>query len=172
MSQFAWVSGRKWPVAADVAAAALNEIAGKNDGALRPSAVVEESRPEDAPLHPCFEWDDSKAAELYRQDQAAKLIRSVRVIQSDEEDEEPIRVFIRVEDDEGKSNYLPAAQVMSDEELRQEAIADALDYLDRARRKIEQFRDLERFHAQIASVSDGLVEAQAAARRKRQSKAA
>lgn len=49
-------------------------------GTLEPGTVVDESRPEEAPLHPAFEWHDPKAAELYREHQATNLIKQVRVV--------------------------------------------------------------------------------------------
>lgn len=49
-------------------------------GHVSPKAVVEEARPEDAPLHPAFEWRDEVAAGLYREHQATNLIRRVRVV--------------------------------------------------------------------------------------------
>lgn len=58
---------------------ALEAIRLSKDGVLRPEDVVREARREDHPLHGEFEWDDSKAAESYRIDQARTLIRSVRV---------------------------------------------------------------------------------------------
>ena len=48
-------------------------------GALTPAAVVDAARPKGHPLHDRFEWNNRKAGELYRQRQAADLIRSVRV---------------------------------------------------------------------------------------------
>lgn len=47
-------------------------------GQLRPEDVVNVASRPDHPLHDCFEWDDSVAAEQYRIDQARTLIRSVR----------------------------------------------------------------------------------------------
>ena len=52
----------------------------KEHGTLEPGTVVDESRPEEAPLHPAFEWHDPKAAELYREHQATHLIKQVRVV--------------------------------------------------------------------------------------------
>jgi hypothetical protein len=49
-------------------------------GALTASAVVEEARDEESPLHESFEWDDSKAAEAHRLFQARDLIRRVEFI--------------------------------------------------------------------------------------------
>lgn len=52
----------------------------QRDKTIRPEVVVDEARPEDAVLHPAFEWRDPEAAEKYRQIQARQLIKKVRVI--------------------------------------------------------------------------------------------
>jgi hypothetical protein len=52
----------------------------RRDGTIRPAAVVDEARPEEAPLHPAFEWRDLVAAEQWREHQASTLIRVVRVV--------------------------------------------------------------------------------------------
>lgn len=52
----------------------------QRDGTIIPAVVVDEARPEEAPLHPAFEWRDSVAAEQYRQHQASTLIKVVRVV--------------------------------------------------------------------------------------------
>jgi hypothetical protein len=46
-------------------------------GELRAPKIVDESRPDDAPLHPAFEWDDALAGEAYRVHQARSLVRAV-----------------------------------------------------------------------------------------------
>lgn len=46
-------------------------------GELTPEMVVDESRDENAVLHPCFEWNDSVAAELYRREQARRIIGNI-----------------------------------------------------------------------------------------------
>ena len=47
-------------------------------GMLTAEVILREAEPEDAPLHPAFEWDDSKAAREYRLSQARYLARSTR----------------------------------------------------------------------------------------------
>ena len=49
-------------------------------GAIVPSELVQIAATPDNPLHPCFEWDDSKAAREHRLSQARDLSRSVYVI--------------------------------------------------------------------------------------------
>lgn len=48
-------------------------------GRLTPQHVVDAARPAGSALHDRFEWDDSIAGEAYRRQQAAALIRSVRI---------------------------------------------------------------------------------------------
>lgn len=71
-------------VSAEVAGQELDRIR-LRDNTLKPRAVLDESRPEDAPLHPAFEWSDPEAAEQYRLMQARDLIRCVRVITPERE---------------------------------------------------------------------------------------
>ena len=74
-----------------------------HDNRLTAKNLVDECRPEDAPLHSYFEWRDNVAAELYREDQARLLIRSI--ISVNEPDQPPVRTFwnIRVEEPEYKA---------------------------------------------------------------------
>ena len=46
-------------------------------GRLTPDAVVNAARDSENPLHPHFEWDDTKAAEAHRRNQARTLIKTV-----------------------------------------------------------------------------------------------
>ena len=68
------------PVDAQTAGEELQRIY-QEKGGLNPSDIVEESRNDSAPLHPCFEWDDEIAAEKYRQTQAMQIVRSIVTIQ-------------------------------------------------------------------------------------------
>jgi hypothetical protein len=68
-------------VDAQTAGSELDRIR-RRDGTIKPAAVVDEARPEDAPLHPAFEWCDPVAAEQWREHQASTLIKVVRVVPS------------------------------------------------------------------------------------------
>ena len=100
---------------AQVAGEQLDLIYSKHDE-LTASLVVDAARPDDAPLHPAFEWDDSIAAERHREHQARNLIRSVQIIQPDDERPEP--VFVHVE---SLQCYKPALVVVHDIDLFEEA---------------------------------------------------
>jgi hypothetical protein len=61
---------------------------------LTAEAVVEESKPKDAVLHPAFEWNDKRAAHEHRLWQARNVIRCVQVITPDR-GREPIYVHVQ-----------------------------------------------------------------------------
>lgn len=80
-----------------VAAAELNRIQ-QRDGGITPGALVDESRPPAAPLHNAFEWDDTTAAESYRQQQARQVIRAIVLVPEPERRETMpvIRAFVSI----------------------------------------------------------------------------
>lgn len=55
------------------------EVLERDNRRLMPRDVVEAARNRRSPLHAFFEWDDSVAADRYREQQATQLIRRVRV---------------------------------------------------------------------------------------------
>ena len=67
----------------------------ERNGGLTAKRLVDESRPEDAPLHKEFEWDDATAAEAYREEQARYIIRSI-VIQPEPRKNDVVRAFFPV----------------------------------------------------------------------------
>ena len=102
----------------------------ERDGVLSPSAVVDEARPEVSPIHACFEWDDEKAAEKYRETQASNMIRCLIVSTEHIENapEGPIRAFVHVS---GESDYIGLSRALSDEEKSASLLADAARDIDR-----------------------------------------
>jgi len=111
--------------------------------------VVEDARPEQSPLHPCFEWDDAKAAESWRTDQAGQLLRALVMVPEEVPDVEPVRAFIAIGPENAPNDYMPVGLVMGDEELRRRALNDALNELRRARQKYHGLRELGKVWEQI-----------------------
>ena len=60
---------------ANIIRAALEKLRDKN-GTIRPSTVVRAARSKTHPLHPEFEWDIKKAAQLQWEDRAYELIHT------------------------------------------------------------------------------------------------
>lgn len=125
---------------------ALKAIAARDGGLLRPAAVVEAARPKTSPLHGVFCWDDTKAAELYRLDQAQRLIRSFRVtIESDGRDVEvPVFVGVSVDRIGGRSDnpYRLTEDVAKSADLLAVAEQDALEQLKGLRERYNHLKRL------------------------------
>ena len=65
-----------------------------SEGRLTARDLVEENRPEDAPLHDEFEWDNDAAADRWREHQARHIINCL-VVRKDTS--EPVRAFFNIE---------------------------------------------------------------------------
>jgi hypothetical protein len=85
-------------------------------GSLTPANVVESARDEESPLHHRFEWDDTIAAERFREVQASELIRKVKITYADANGSpQVVRAFLVVRGDgPNQSVYEPTEEVMSD----------------------------------------------------------
>lgn len=164
MTQYVFIKGHDFGIDAQVAGEELSRIA-ERDGSLKSQIVVDEARPVDSPLHAGFEWDDFIAAEAHRRDEAAKLIRHVRVIKGEDEDGEAIleRPFIRIvpaNRPHQASEYFTSTKVLSTPELRQIAIADAIGFVSRARAKLAEFKEMEKQYLALEKVENELVDTQ------------
>ena len=130
-------AGARLPVSPQVAGKTLQRLADKN--MLTPRNLVEESRPKDAPLHKCFEWDDTVAAERWRETQAAYIIRSITV--TVEESEEPTRAFVATISD-GSHVYEEVGVVLRRADSREMLLQDAKREMVAFQRKYKQLSEL------------------------------
>ena len=100
-------------------------------GELTAPLVVDESRPEEAPLHPAFEWDDAVAAERHREHQARNIIRSVKVITEDKPSE-PVYVHVS-----SAQSYKPVAEVVKCVSMYAEALLAATKQVEQAQHALD-----------------------------------
>ena len=136
---YKWKSGARAPVSAQVAGEVCEQMSAK--GELTPKALVDASRPEDAPLHKAFEWDDQKAAERYRESQAAYIIRSIEVKREDVP--EPVRAFFTVPTEGGKSyQYHSVDTILRSTDSRESLLEAAKRELEAFTRKYDQLVEL------------------------------
>lgn len=168
--QFVWRDGARWPADAQEVGERLSALREANRGCITPRLVVDDARPEGSPLHDCFNWDDAQAAELHRAETARSLIRSVRVVVRDEgRAERPVLQYVHVRlPDEGPA-YVTTVRALSDAELREQVMADALDGLRSWQRRYEHIAELGPLFEGIDRL---LARAQRAGRRKARPKKA
>lgn len=79
-------------VSAEVAGKVCEELTNTADG-LTPKRLVDAARPVNSPMHNEFEWDDGVAAEKYREEQAALVIRHLIVVRTDNEKDRELRLI-------------------------------------------------------------------------------
>lgn len=124
------------PVDAQTAGEELERIY-KRDGAVSPDAIVKDNADPTAPLHGCFEWDDTKAAHKYRLTQAQTIIRTIVTVCDTPQQTQPVRAFVSVQ-----NNYRPTRIVMEDDGMRNELLATALSELQAFKRKYAALSEL------------------------------
>ena len=136
------------PVDAQTAGEELQRIY-QEKGGLNPSDIVEESRNDLAPLHPCFEWDDEIAAEECREAEAGRSVRSIVTIQeSDKKKPQEVRAFVHVQE-----SYHPISVVIGSKEQMEELLASALSELKAFQRKYNSLVELSPVFDAIEKVS-------------------
>lgn len=134
--------GYRSSISAEIAGQELERIR-RAEGHCQPETVVEAARPEDAPLHPAFEWNDSIAAEEHRKSQARAIIRSVIVVhQKADGSSVAVRGYLNVNLEGVGTTYVAAAQAMTDADLRAQVLADAIRGLEAWRQRFAELNDL------------------------------
>lgn len=146
-------------LAVSVSAAARRAVIDiERRGRLTARSVLDAARDPESPLHSMFEWDDEKAADEWRIEQARRLIRTVKLTV----EEETIVVPRYVRDtslENGEQGYVSIGQLRTEPEnaaalLRYEfsraaahcqracAIADTLGIGDEARKVVASIERL------------------------------
>lgn len=129
-----------------LAGAMLERLEAENN--LTAKALVDANRPEDAPLHNEFEWNDSIAAEAYRENQARHIINCIEIVR---EEKEPVRAFFSISRAESEYHHVDA--IMKEEDKRQALLKQALSELVSFERKYRQLEELAAVFAAIDEVA-------------------
>lgn len=116
----------KYQLPAQAAGEELERIERKH-GVVTPSNVLEESRPGKAILHDLFEWDDSRAAERFRLEQAQEIIGNIAVVHLvQDEPRTPVRAFVNIIPDDGRRGYASIVRVLTNQDYTQQLLKEAL----------------------------------------------
>lgn len=113
-------------------------------GVLKPEDVVAFARDKQTALHSCFTWDDTEAAHQYRLVQARQIIRVFVVVEPGAP--RNVRAFVSLTPDRKKEGggYRPLVSVMSDGELYQQLLQDALRELSAMQQRYRRIKELEK----------------------------
>lgn len=136
-------------VSAQVVGEMIDELS-SNGTEVTPALLVDLSRDQDSPLHKEFEWDDTVAAEKYRQEQARLLISHIRIVKEDDP-EQDIKVRAFVSAPGRNSVYVPLQTALGKDEYREHL-------LKQARNDCVVFLAKYRTLTELAGVTDAMKE--------------
>lgn len=120
---YEWKGASRIKADAQKAGELFEQLEAEND--LTAARVVEESRAEDAVLHNEFEWNDSEAANKYREGQARHLINAITIatVKAEGCDKPiPVRAFFNVSAD---STYTSVVSIANSAEKTANLVAQA-----------------------------------------------
>lgn len=143
---YKWKAGSHIKASATAAGEVFEEL--ERTVGLTPANLVEASKPKSAPLHGAFEWNNTKAAEKYREYQAGHLIRCIAIVHEQEEAEP---VTIRAYHPTADGVYENISVIVNDEE-KMEAL------LQRALRELGWFKAKYESLSQLTPVMDAIDE--------------
>lgn len=138
--KFEYRAGVRYGIKPDVVGNELARIHSAH-GTLEPQTVVDESTPDDAPLHPVFEWDTDVAANKYRVWQARNLIKSVRVVHEGKTSSEPVYVHVpKSAENDNQPGYQPVDVVVSRPDMYASALAALTSKFMAAKSALDELR--------------------------------
>ena len=126
----------------------------EHNGGLTAKRLLDESRPEESPLHKEFEWDDATAAECYRESQAAYIIRHITVV-TVPSGEAP-RAFHSVTVNGENKEYVSLNVIVSKPDLYKQLVEEAKKDFDAYRKKYSAIKALETALQDFENIVNGL----------------
>lgn len=154
MEKVKWKVGTQFKVDAQVACDTISKLQnalGKET--ITAKDLLDASRDENAPLHNCFEWDDSIAAEQYRIWQARSIINSIEIVITKSEKPVTVRRYINVNSTGSRKqgDFAPVETVLKNPILREQILSNALIELRAFQRKYNAYEELTGVFSAIAS---------------------
>lgn len=160
MEKIQWKAGAQFPVKAEAAASTIRKLqASFGRDSISARELLDASRDENAPLHSCFEWDDSVAAEKYRLWQARHIINSIEVtIVADTDKAVTTRLFLNVKQVAPKvqGEFVGVDVVLGNKDYRARVLQNALAELQAFKRKYAAYEELMGVCKAIDAFADSL----------------
>ena len=147
--------GRQFRVSADIVGAEMERIEAR-DGQVTSKSLLDAGRPEESALHSLFEWDDSKAAELYRLRQATEVITHIHIV-IDEKPNTPYRAYVNIQESSGQTEqgrFINVRSAMENEETRRIVLNMAISEAKRFSQKYANYKELSEVFEAIDRVAE------------------
>ncbi len=159
--EFAFSAGARVPRGANpqLVGAYLENLRLAHGGQLTALEIVTDARDRTSPLHPWFEWSNTKAAEAYRLDQARHLARSIEIVYRSDPQGGPqtTRAYINLKA-VGDANraYHAAVEVMGDTARRERALRTAWKELQSFKAKYQNLQEFAQLFATVQELERSL----------------
>lgn len=126
--------------------AEIDRLIEENGGSISPAKVVAAASDPASPLHSLFQWDDTDAARQWREHQARLYLRAVCVVIPVPGSDEPqrFRAYLSRPSERGGDSYHPIARVLTDTDLYNELLQEALKELNECRKRYKGIKELAR----------------------------
>ena len=128
--------------------AVYNEITALGDK-FTPADIVEAARDKKSELHKCFTWDDTVAAQKWREQQARVLVAQL-VVRTTTTENEPVAVRV-ISSTSTRNEYVPTKVLIAVED-------DYADLLARAVRELKAFQQKYKAVAELREIFEAIDE--------------
>ena len=145
---YKWCESARYSVDAQVVGDVCEDL--DNKGELTAQNLVNVSRPESAPLHGMFNWNDAEAAELYRVEQGRHIIRCLVTVP--ENNEATTRAYYNIVTEERK--YHSINTILREPDKYAELMKSALKELQVFRKKYAVLNELKPVFDAIDDVTE------------------
>lgn len=153
---YQWAVGAHIKADAQVVGERVEAIRARSGGSVTPEQLVEDGRDEASPLHTCFEWDNERAADKYRLQQAGHIIRCL-TIEIPDDRREPVRALVSVTQPDGERAYTAVTDAMADPAMRAQVMNAALSEIKGWRRRYTRLEEFGKLFTEIDQLDDSLV---------------
>lgn len=157
---YQWQEGRSHKADAQQIGELVEQVSKELGGHETAPALVDAARDPESPAHGLFEWQDSVAGEMWRIHQARRVIGSLRVEVVNQEGVTtlaPAFYHVRVvEHGEVHEGYRPQLEVLANHDMREQALREALRYLEGFRRRYQQIVELSPVFAAVDEVIEAI----------------
>lgn len=144
-NSYSWNDDYKLKIDPNIVGGVLEKLEAEN-GKVTADDFLDFSRPEDSPTHSIFEWDDTKAAELWRHTQSRITINNLRVEYANTDGEQvKVSAFIKTSAPGTNTAYENIQMALSNEEKKEivlTRIQKELDSFIIRNRHIEELADM------------------------------
>ena len=122
----------------------LEYISSKNKNKITPTTVVSDAKNTSSPLHNYFEWNDQKASEEYRLQQARTLINHIVEVVVIEGKPSTQRSFFSVTNGGGKRVYVTLQKAAATKNYRIQLLNQLITVMQNATELMKLFRSYEK----------------------------